>query len=378
MLASHRPDNKKLMNHSADFFEIDFLSVEAKDSGDAIALRYQVNGATFIHVVDGGFEDTGDHVVEHIRKYYGSSAVVDRVVATHPDGDHLAGLPTVLENLIVRELWMLRPWTYANEIAPRFKNVSSVDYLIRALKEAYPYVAALEEIAIRKRIPIGEPFQGAAIGSFRVLAPTRARYLELIVNSDRTPDAKEGPAKSLLRSTFGAALTKAAKAVASLAKAAWGVEVFSSEDISAENKMSVIQYALLCGQRIVLTADAGLESFAEAATYTPLAGLTLPGIHQFQAPHHGSRRNVSTATLDQWLGPRLPNKPEKGQEIFTAAISSAKADPDHPRKSVIRALMHRGAKVIPTESRDICLRHNAPDRGWQAVDGVEYPEEQEE
>jgi beta-lactamase superfamily II metal-dependent hydrolase len=366
------------MNHAADFFEIDFLSVEAKDSGDAIALRYQINGATSIHVVDGGFQDTGDHVVEHIRKYYGTSAVVDRVVGTHPDGDHLAGLPTVLENLTVRELWMLRPWTYAREIIHRFKNVSSVDYLIRALKEAYPHAATLEEIANRKAIPIREPFQGTAIGPFRVFAPTRARYLDLIVNSDRTPDAKEGPAKSLLRSTFGAALTKAAKAVASLAKAAWGVEVFSSEDISAENKMSVIQYALLCGQSIVLTADAGLESFAEAAAYAPVAGLTLPGVNRFQAPHHGSRRNVSTAMLDQWLGPRLASAPAKGKELFTAVISSAKADPDHPRKSVMRALMHRGAKVIPTEGRDICTLHNAPDRGWEAVDGAEYPEEQEE
>ena len=98
MRASRRSGNRKLMNHAADFFEIDFLSVEAKDSGDAIALRYQINGATSIHVVDGGFQDTGDHVVEHIRKYYGTSAVVDRVVGTHPDGDHLAGLPTVLEN----------------------------------------------------------------------------------------------------------------------------------------------------------------------------------------------------------------------------------------------------------------------------------------
>jgi beta-lactamase superfamily II metal-dependent hydrolase len=366
------------MNHSADFFEIDFLSVEAKDSGDAIALRYRINAATSIHVVDGGFQDTGDHVVEHIRKYYGSSPIIDRVVGTHPDGDHLGGLPTVLENLTVRELWMLRPWTYAHEIIHRFKNVSSVDYLIRALKEAYPYVAALEEIANRKGIPIREPFQGAAIGPFRVLAPTRARYLDLIVNSDRTPDAKQGPAKSLLRSTFGAALTKAAKAVASLAKAAWGVEVFSSEDISAENKMSVIQYALLCNKRIVLTADAGLESFAEAAGYAPIASLTLPGVDRFQSPHHGSRRNVSTAMLDQWLGPRLPNKPAKGQELFTAVISSAKADADHPRKSVIRGLIHRGAKVIATEGRDISTHVNAPDRGWGAVEGEEYPEEQEE
>jgi len=366
-------------NNSGDFFEIDFLSVEAKDSGDAIAVRYRINGITSIHVVDGGFQNTGDHVVEHIEKYYGNSPAIDRVIASHPDGDHLAGLPTVLEKLTVRELWMLRPWTYAHEIIHRFRNVASLGHLIRSLKDAYPHVLTLEQIANRKGIPIREPFQGALIGPFQVLAPTKARYLDLIVKSDRTPDAIEGPAKSLLRSGLRGALTKAATAIASLAKAAWGVEVFSSEDISAENKMSVIQYARLCDKRIVLTADAGIGSFAEAADYAPLTGLILPGVDRFQSPHHGSRRNVSTAMLDQWLGPRLRTQLPKGQETFTAVISSAKADPDHPRKAVIRALIHRGAKVLATEGVDKKTGFNAPARpNWSIADGENYPEEQEE
>jgi len=136
--------------------------------------------------VDGGFQETGDHFVEHIRTYYENPSIIYSVVATHPDGDHLGGLRTVLEEFQIRELWMLRPWTYAQEIIHRFKNVASLDYLIRALKDAYPNVLALEEIANRKGIPIREPFQGAAIGAFRVMAPTKSRYFDLIVNSDRT------------------------------------------------------------------------------------------------------------------------------------------------------------------------------------------------
>jgi len=37
----------------ADFIEIDFLGVETDRSGDAITIRYSVNGITRIHVVDG-------------------------------------------------------------------------------------------------------------------------------------------------------------------------------------------------------------------------------------------------------------------------------------------------------------------------------------
>ncbi len=366
-----------MSNGSPDFFEVDFLSVEAKDSGDAIALRYRINGLTWIHVVDGGFQDTGDHVVEYIQKYYGASPTIDKVVATHPDGDHLGGLRTVLEQLDVRELWMLRPWLYAGEIIHRFRNVSSLEYLVRALRDAYPNVTALEEIANQKGIPIKEPFQGAAIGAFRVLAPTKARYLDLLVNSDRTPEAKEA-VKSFL-SRLEATVAKAARAVTSLVKAAWGEEVFSSDDISAENHMSVIQYAVLCNQRILLTADAGVPAFAEASLYAPFVGLNLPGIDRFQAPHHGSRRNVSTEVLDQWLGPRLPKQLAKGEERFRSIISSAKADPHHPRKAVVRALIHRGSKVIATEGRDIQTQVNAPDReGWSGVEGDPYPDEQEE
>jgi hypothetical protein len=363
---------------NADFFEIDFLKVETKRSGDAIALRYRVNGVTSIHVVDGGFEETGNHVVEYIQKYYGSSPIINRVVATHPDGDHLVGLRTVLEKLDVRELWMLRPWMYAGEIIHRFKNVSSLDYLIRALKEAYPNILALEEIVEEQEIPIKEPFQGAVIGAFRVLAPTKARYLDLVVSSKKTPESDEVSSKSALLS-LAETLVRATKALVLLVRSAWGEEIFSEEDISAENKMSVIQYAFLNDKHILLTADAGVESFSEAATYAPLIGLTLPGIDRFQCPHHGSRRNVSTEMLDQWLGLKVESQVSQGQERFSSVISSAKADVDHPRKAVIRALIHRGGKVVATEGRDIQMQASAPSReGWSAVEGEAYPEEQEE
>ena len=39
----------------SDFYEIDFLDVETAKSGDAIALRYGINGVTQVHVVDADF-----------------------------------------------------------------------------------------------------------------------------------------------------------------------------------------------------------------------------------------------------------------------------------------------------------------------------------
>ena len=361
----------------SDFFEIDFLDIESKKSGDAIPLRYSSNGITRIHITDGGFQDTGDKVVQHVKKYYDDPNTIDAVIVSHPDGDHAGGLREVLETFDVSELWMLRPWLYADELIDRFARFSNVENLVRRLKEVYPNIVALEEIAESKGIPIYAPFQGEVIGEFIVLAPTKERYLDLVVESEKTPKAARAAEESV-QSMF-ANLGHLVEKVVSFIRAAWGEETFSSEETSHENEMSVIQYANLFGKKILLTADAGRGALTEAADYAPWAGLELPGIDRFQVPHHGSRRNVSTEILDRWLGERLSEKLEDGAEEFTAIISASKEDKDHPRKAVIRACIHRGAKVISNEGPDIRTGYNKPPReGWTAIQPLPYPEEQEE
>ncbi len=362
----------------ADFFEIDFLDVEAKKSGDAISIRYNIDEIDYIHVVDGGFQDTGQKIVDHIEKYYSSPTHIDHVVATHPDGDHTAGLSTVLEKFDVGALWMLLPWDYADEIIDRFSRFTNIDNLKNRLREVYPNIATLEDIANDKGIPIFEPFQGEQIGEFTVLAPTKERYLDLVVESEKTPEAVKEEEESKL-AMLGEAALKAAGKFISLLKAAWGEEIFSSEETSSENEMSVVQYANLCGIKVLLTGDTGRAGLTEAAEYAPSAGLELPGIDRMQVPHHGSRRNVSTEILDRWLGPCLQSELAKGQQSFVAIVSAAKKDKDHPRNAVVRAFIHRGAKLITTEGVNLRTGHNAPDRkDWSPATPVPYPTEQEE
>lgn len=362
----------------ADFFEIDFLDVESSKSGDAIPLRYQLNGEMFIHVVDGGYQDTGRKVLSHIRTFYNAPDFIDNVVVTHPDGDHAGGLREVLEEFEVGALWMLRPWAYADELIDRFSRFTSVENLIRRLKELYSNIATLEEIANEKGIPIYEPFQGARIGEFTVMAPTKARYLDLVVESEKTPEATQQE-QNRLAGALGTLEKAVAKAV-SFIRAIWGAETFSSEETSSENEMSVIQYANLCGKDILLTGDAGRAGLSEAADYAPYLGLSLPGIDRFQVPHHGSRRNVSTEILDRWLGPRLASKPAKGEETFSAIISASQKDKDHPRKAVVRAVIHRGGGTYTlTRGTWLCTGYNNPNReGAEPAPKLEYPEEQEE
>lgn len=352
-----------------DFFEIDFLDVEAKKSGDAIALRYQVAGKTFLHVVDGGFLDTGDRLIDHINKHYGAPKKIDHVVVTHNDGDHSAGLRKILEAFEIGALWMLRPWEYSQELLPRFARFTNVDNLRYRLREAYGNLVELESIAQSRGIRINEAFQGARIGAFTVLAPSRTRYLNLVVESLKTPEAASN------MPTAAATLREIARAPLRFFKSFWGHENFPEEGTSAENEMSLVQYANIASKKILLTGDAGRGTLQEAINYSPVAGLILPGIDRFQVPHHGSRRNVSTELLDQLLGCRLPNQ---GSPHFSAIISSAKADEDHPRKAVVRAMIHRGAAVVTTEGKSVRSSKNAPDRGWHPLTPEPYPDEQEE
>jgi beta-lactamase superfamily II metal-dependent hydrolase len=361
------------MTYSNDFFELDFLAVETKKSGDAITFYCCVNGEEWVHVIDGGYTETGQKILDHVSKYYGKEHI-DVVTVSHSDGDHVLGLKTVLSNGSVGALVMNRPWLYAAELIERFPTYNSVDALARALRRAYNYIADLEDIAVSRNIPIYDAFQGREIGCFRVMAPTKDRYLSLIAESDRTPTSE---AATLGESIFST-MSKAAKALANLVSSAWNEEYFPTSATNRENEMSLIQYAEIDGVKILLTGDAGREALQEFVDAAPFYGIQLPGIDRFQVPHHGSRRNVSTELLDAILGPRIPRHQATGGR-FSAFISSALEDPHHPKKAVERAIHHRDGRVIATEGVDKYTRHNRQMRaGWDVVEARPYPEQQEE
>ena len=73
-----------------------------------------------------------------------------------------------------------------------FSTYKSVEYPAKRLQGDYPYLHDLEKIALRRGFDIQTPFQGKRIGAFTVLAPSPARYLQLVIQSEKTP--KKAPA----------------------------------------------------------------------------------------------------------------------------------------------------------------------------------------
>jgi beta-lactamase superfamily II metal-dependent hydrolase len=356
-----------------EFYEIDFLEAGDTGNGDAIALRYgDTDGIQTIHVVDGGYSKDGEALRDHIRRYYGNPGFINHVVLTHPDGDHAAGLRTILQEFEVGRLWMNRPWMHVDELLPRFQYAYTRDGLVRRLRKNFPHTAELERIAIERGIPIMNAFSGTAIGRFLVLAPDDATYLDLIVASDKTPEPERKAAME------GTVVERVIRKVLDFV-ANWGEETLKGgvNATSRENEASIVQFACMAGDKILLTADAGVEALTEALEFATSNGLDVTRPDRFQVPHHGSRRNLSSEILDRWIGPKLNQQPESG--AFSAIVSSNSKDPGHPRKAVVRALIHRGGNVITSDGGTIRTSRNAPKReGWSAITPLAYPQEMEE
>lgn len=337
-------------------YEVDFLPV-GNSNGDAIFVRYgsDYEGYT-IHVIDGGYTDTGNTIIAHIENYYGGASFIDHMVLSHADNDHATGLIPVLEHFDVGALWMNRPWLYAAEIIDSFHGNYTANGLAKEIRDSYPLLAQLEDIARAKGVPIYEAFAGTQIGAFRVLAPTRERYLTLIPEFSRTPQSHADTAKGL-----GGILAEITKKMMHFVES-WTTETLSNNPppCTASNESSLVQLANIDGNRILLNADAGPEALAEAADVAEFLGLK-GELKVVQIPHHGSRRNVTPDLLDRWLGEPVAEGTPRG----TALCSVGNGKDDYPRKRVTNAFIRRGYKVIPTRGSSKSSFHGMPNKpGW--------------
>lgn len=359
----------------ADSIEIDFLPVgEGEHSGDAIAIRWRENDQYKILIYDGGTKAYGPALVEHVKTHF-NSHYIDYVVNSHPDNDHAGGLHYVLENLSVGQLWMHRPWAYSSEIRRYFHDGRITDVSLEArLQQKMSAAYALEQAALKREIPIFEPFAGANIGIFTVLSPTRDRYVhELVPQFEKAPELKVE--ESALASVFDAV-----KGALGYIADRWDIEYLpDTVSTSAENESSAILFTSVGKGGYLLTGDAGIKSLRASADYASSIGLNLSQCVIFvQIPHHGGRHNVSSETLNMIVGEPSPQAP--GEPTRTAFVSTAAKAPRHPKRAVTNAFVRRGFKVGQTKGQAIChFTPGAPVRpGWGPISYVPFFEEVEE
>lgn len=351
-------------------FELDIRAVgTGTTSGDAIAIRYgNFNGdprAQRVIVIDGGFQENGEDLVELIQDVYGAKRV-DLVVCTHPHDDHVNGLHEIFDKLEVGQFWMHRPWEHADSVAAyvREKRITTQKFsarLQRSLENAY----ALEQLAIKKGVTPIEPFAGEVFDNrLFVIGPSKDYYETLVCEFGEA---------TTLTGTFAEFVGAVPKSVSALrrriSEALEGQEQLvepAEGDVNARNNSSAIIVARLGDNAdALLTADAGVPALTRAADHAEQGNYRLqPNIKYFQVPHHGSKRNLGPSILNRIIGPA--NAVSKKQAFVSA---SKEWDKKHPSNRVTNALARRGAKVHATQGQAL-VYHSAdvPVRaGWKTA-----------
>ncbi|AZA88144.1 MBL fold metallo-hydrolase [Chryseobacterium shandongense] len=341
--------------------EIDFLAVGSNSkSGDAIAIRFgnctnnRWNEQT-IFVVDGGDKSAGEAMINHVQNIYKSDKI-DRVILTHPDGDHASGLRTVVENMKIGKIWMHCPWNHWKELKPFCTDGRiTTNSFGERLRRAYDYADQIENIAQEKGIEIFAPHQGAYfhqgdnVSLVKVLGPGKEFYLSLIQESDKTPRMlNESVSK-----TFS--LDKVTKYETMDINTENLSDV--SESTSSENNMSLILYITIAGKKILLTGDSGCDALYKAIYYAKNNNIDLRDLNLLQIPHHGSRHNLSQNILSQLYAPI---------GIISCAVNG---EPNHPSPIVVNALIRRGINPYTTKGNGILYHVNTPQRsGWGSIE----------
>jgi len=358
-------------------YEIDFLAVgENSRSGDAITLRYGnlfgSRGEQTVVVIDGGFSDDGRKIVEFIQTRYGTDRV-DLVISTHPDDDHANGLIAVLQELEVGQLWMHLPWNHTDDIARMFRDGRVTDNSVREhLRRSLDTARSLERIATELEIPIREPFHGLSLDEhLRVLGPSEEYYESLLPDFRGTPEPVEGAG---LLGRAGAFLAETVRKVAE----SWNVETLTDEgETSAENNTSAILELAVDGDRVLMTADAGIPALTRIVGRLEDGGWVREDLRLVQVPHHGSQRNVGPTLLNRLIGPKIPQD-EPGNTV--AYVSAAKdGGPKHPSRKVTNAFRRRGVRVYATQGKNLRYHREAPGRSdYSRAEPLEFFSEVEE
>ena len=330
-------------------FEIDFLPVgTGSKSGDAIALRYWnhnvPNAKKTVVTIDGGTQDSGDALANHIRGHY-NTTTVDLAILTHPDMDHASGMLHFLKQVKFNALVMHLPWKHNGAVAKLIDDDrTTLNSLARRAQENLTAAKAIEKLAIDRGIGIVEPFTGRNHENvITVLGPTELYYQDRLANFNFMP----GTSKT--------ATNQVAEAGGSTEIESWEFEALKEppEDASsARNNSSAILLFQYDGQKIMFTGDAGVPALNGALDYLDRRLISYNDLMLFQIPHHGSRKNLGPALIRRLFGPIRP----KGTPTWTAVASVAPEGlPKHPNKKVTNALTRRGAHVAVTAGQSLCF-----------------------
>ena len=331
-------------------FEIDFLPVgEKSQHGDAILFRYKKDDRYVIILIDGGHKEsegvkTSDIILNHMRDYYfpevenDADMTIDHIICSHPDSDHVGGLPEIMEACKVGILWINNPADYVD-----YDDLADDSDTNRFSKNDADTVSNLIKVAEENKVTVEACLQGTSIGPFVVASPDDDFYVDLVSGDIE----RQGREQSSFKSAF--------KRAVSWMLAKWNKdELKEYPATSVCNESSTVLYGKLMDKeyQILLTADAGIEALSRAYDYINDYCVFESGSLTFiQMPHHGSRHNVNVEVLDKLLSRKIAQNTDANRGFSIASV--AKEANDYPKKSVLNAFITRGYKCFSTHGKTV-------------------------
>jgi len=260
---------------------------------------------------------------------------------------------------------MNRPWLYANELFEYINDGrKTVMSLTQELMEKYNSIATLEEKAIAQGTKIHSGFQGRPIyDELTVLSPSKEMYLNLIVESSKTPLNKIDEIAYNKQKIIE--VTKAMMADT------WGRDsIREGEVTTAENETSIVVHGDMDDKgAFLLTGDAGNLALKAAADYASEKGIDLLSVKFHQIPHHGGRHNVSSSILNSLIGGIV----SKGTVSTKTAFVSVGKNSEHPRKMVVNAYIRRGVNVFEVRASSKWHHCGTPNRdGYNPATSIPF------
>lgn len=302
--------------------KIDFLSV---GDADAIFVRQYEGAAMTTYLIDGGNKSDSDLVRNHLSQL--KITRIDHLVSTHSHADHIDGLIGVVEDrsISIRQAW-LNSLSDVRSSALKMASEQRFYHLYGEVNRSSKSEKTLVDALKARNISISEAFMGQKIGGLEVMSPTRGFFDEM-----KREMVSPGILQRLNDDVFRQAVARLANLGSSSDEAEGGL---GEADTTPENQISlVLLYRAASGERCLLTSDAGIKALE--AVVGRDAGLgRVKSMRLFQAPHHGSRRNLTHDLID-YFSP-------------AHAAASASGSDKHPSKKVMDAFLEVGAKFHST------------------------------
>lgn len=331
--------------------EIDVLPASTNTKGaDSILVRIDdFSDAGFsnnqkIILIDGGFSDNTDRIINHVKTIYGSPKI-DCVICTHPDADHINGLISLIDSdaLTIDNLCVHNPWQHAYTVSRKIVDGRSTTNSVRSrLDESLSALDDLLTLAKKKSIKLYQPFAGFEIyDKITVLGPSKEYYCDLV---------KQYPGMHENRSLTGDG---------ELVEVPYDPNnghFYENPITSARNDSSLVLYLNDDGFSAIFTGDCGIEGLRNSLAYAAANNIDVSQPDYLQLPHHGSIKNINADIIDK-INPKK------------AFVSAPNESIKHPSRLIMNYLrQHKAVNVYHVSTGTIRIGHKAPKRiGWETV-----------